>query len=271
MTRVVAVVTTVVAPFTTPCGTPPDPAPVANAASSSRSFASASSPGSCSPKFVSSRTSYDPKTHAAAFCGVTTMLPTVGEPSVTIVPSVSHAAVTPALLTPFHVLLVVVLTLLIRRHGFAEPAFVRMMVGVLLPLASGDEGPGHFCLALHLSHRCRPDYIFNSSPAQICRLRRSAGVASRVVSTDSPARVASVFPFGLAGFTDTAWFSLARHRARRPQLDRARTEASTRRWPGSATARHAAPRPAGSPGTPGTLPGSPGCRSAGCAGRCCCR
>jgi hypothetical protein len=57
------------------------------------------------------------------------MLPTVGVPSVTIVPSVSHAALTPAELTPFHVLDVVVLTLLIRRHGLALEAFVRMIVG----------------------------------------------------------------------------------------------------------------------------------------------
>src|SRR5215468_1662017 len=57
------------------------------------------------------------------------MFATVGELSVTMVPSASHAALTPAELTPFHVLDVVCLTLLIRRHGFAEEAFVRMIVG----------------------------------------------------------------------------------------------------------------------------------------------
>jgi len=45
---------------------------------------------------------------------------------------VSHAAVTPADVTPFHVFDVVCLTLEIRRHGFAEPVLVRMMVGGLL-------------------------------------------------------------------------------------------------------------------------------------------
>ena len=63
---------------------------------------------------------------------MTTTFPTVGVVSPVIVPSVSHAAVTPAEVTPFHVLLVVCLTLLIRRHGFAEPVLVRMMVGGLL-------------------------------------------------------------------------------------------------------------------------------------------
>src|SRR5438309_9687977 len=57
------------------------------------------------------------------------MLATVGVLSVTIVPSASHAAFTPAEFTPFRVLLVVVLTLLIRRHGFALEALVRMIVG----------------------------------------------------------------------------------------------------------------------------------------------
>src|SRR5215468_9244907 len=149
ITVVVAVVTTVVAAGTTPSGMPAVVF-VANAASSSRSFASASSRGSCCPKSVSSSTSYEPYTQAAAFDGVTTTLPTVGEPSVTIVASASHAAFTPAELTPFHVEEVVCLMLLIRRHGFAEPAFVRMMVGVLLPPATGDGGPGRFRLALQL-------------------------------------------------------------------------------------------------------------------------
>jgi hypothetical protein len=57
------------------------------------------------------------------------MFPTVGVESLAIVPSVIQEAVTPAEFTPFHVLLVVCLTLEIRRHGFAELAFVRMIVG----------------------------------------------------------------------------------------------------------------------------------------------
>src|SRR5215813_3070491 len=57
------------------------------------------------------------------------MFATVGELSVTIVPSVSHAALTPAEFTPFHVFDVVVFTLEIRRHGFALEALVRMIVG----------------------------------------------------------------------------------------------------------------------------------------------
>src|SRR5690348_9434075 len=60
------------------------------------------------------------------------MFATVGVLSVTIVPSASHAAFTPAELTPFHVFEVVCFTLLMRRHGFAEEALVRMMVGALL-------------------------------------------------------------------------------------------------------------------------------------------
>src|SRR6185437_2254176 len=128
MTVVVAVVTTVVAAGTTPRGMPAVVF-VANAASSSRSFASARSRGSWVPKSVSSNTSYDPYTQAAALEGVTTTLPTVRAWSTTIVASASHAAVTPAELTPFHVLDVVVLTLEIRRHGFAEPELVRMIVG----------------------------------------------------------------------------------------------------------------------------------------------
>src|SRR5260221_6068861 len=57
------------------------------------------------------------------------MLPTVGELSVAVAPSASHAAVTPAEFTPFQVLLVVCLMLLILRHGFALDAFVNIMVG----------------------------------------------------------------------------------------------------------------------------------------------
>src|SRR5262249_54146377 len=98
--------------------------------------------------------------YALAFCGVMTMLPTVGVASGKTPASPIIPAVTPALLTPFHVFDVVCTIREMRRHGFALLAFVRMMVGVLLPLASGDEGPGHFCLALQLFHRCRPDYIF---------------------------------------------------------------------------------------------------------------
>src|SRR5262252_4273689 len=128
MTVVVPVVTTVVAAGTMPVGMPAVVF-VAKAASSRRSFASASKRGNCCPKSVSSNTSYDPYTHAAAFEGVTTTFATVGEPSVTIVASASHAAFTPALLTPFHVELVVCLMLLIRRQGLALPAFVRMIVG----------------------------------------------------------------------------------------------------------------------------------------------
>ena len=60
-------------------------------------------------------------------------MPTVGDASATVEPSVSHAAVTPADVTPFHVLDVVCFTLEIRRHGFALPVFVRTIVGVLLP------------------------------------------------------------------------------------------------------------------------------------------
>ena len=56
----------------TPAGCPAfsePPDPIANADSSSRSFASASSPGSWSAKFVSSITSNEPRIHAAAFFG----------------------------------------------------------------------------------------------------------------------------------------------------------------------------------------------------------
>src|SRR6185437_16906386 len=128
MTVVVAVVTTVVAAGTTPRGMPAVVF-VANAASSSRSFASARSRGSWVPKSVSSSTSYEPYTHAAAFDGVTTTLPTVRAWSTTIVASASHAAVTPAELTPFHVFDVVVLTLLIRRQGLADAELVKTIVG----------------------------------------------------------------------------------------------------------------------------------------------
>src|SRR5258708_27804346 len=46
-----------------------------------------------------------------------------------MVASASHAAFTPALLTPFHVLLVVCTMREMRRHGFADPAFVKMILG----------------------------------------------------------------------------------------------------------------------------------------------
>ena len=80
-----------------------------------------------------------------------TMFPTVGDASAVATPSASHAAVTPALVTPFHVLLVVVLTLLIRRYGFALALFVRTMVGDLLPAALTSGRAGHFCQPLHVS------------------------------------------------------------------------------------------------------------------------
>src|ERR1017187_1450309 len=125
---VVTVAVVDVAPTTTPVGCAV-PVPVANAASSSRSFASARRRGSCCPKSVSERTSNEPNTHAAAFSGVITMFPTVGDASTAATPSASHAAVTPADVTPFHVLLVVVLTLLTRRYGFALALFVSTIVG----------------------------------------------------------------------------------------------------------------------------------------------
>ena len=96
----------------------------------------------------------------------------------TIVASASHAALTPALLTPFHVELVVCLMLLIRRHGLALPAFVRMMVGVLLPLASGDEGPRHFCVALHLYLVPVDADRTISSPATFAQIHRLGGVSA---------------------------------------------------------------------------------------------
>jgi hypothetical protein len=119
--------------------------------------------------------------------------------------------------------------------------------------ASRCAGPGHFCLALHLSHRCRPDYIFNSSPARLYRLHRSVGVAARVVSTDSPARVASVFPWDWRGSPIQCGCSLARHRARRPvQIDRPALRAGCRQCPSPAARRSAKPsllpRPHGSTG-----------------------
>jgi hypothetical protein len=79
------------------------------------------------------------------------MFPTVGDWSPDAVPSASHAAVTPADVTPFHVLLVVVLTFEIRRYGFALALFVRTMVGDLLPAALTSGRAGHFCQPLHVS------------------------------------------------------------------------------------------------------------------------
>src|SRR5262252_8040250 len=152
ITSVVAVVTTVVAAGTMPVGMPAVVF-VAKAASSSLSFASANSRGNCWPKSVSSSTSYEPYTHAAAFDGVTTTLATVGEPSVTIVASASHAALTPAELTPFHVEEVVCLMLLMRRHGFADPAFVRMIVG------SSTNGRRYPPLALVRVSAARAEYL----------------------------------------------------------------------------------------------------------------
>src|SRR6266566_3794406 len=129
ITSVVAVVITVVAAETTPCVFGGVPFPVANWDSSSLSLASASRPGSCWPKSVSSKTSYDPKMYASAFCGVMTMFATVGVASANTDASPIICAVTPAELTPFHVLLVVVTTREIRRHGLALDEFVRMIVG----------------------------------------------------------------------------------------------------------------------------------------------
>ena len=81
---------------TIPAGAPVlsvfDPVPAANAASSSRSFASTSSFGSWSPNDVSSITSNEPYSHAAAFFGYTTTDPNVGEASPAPDASVSHAA-----------------------------------------------------------------------------------------------------------------------------------------------------------------------------------
>src|SRR5690348_667016 len=103
-TRVVAVFRVVVAPVRTPTGWPAPAVPLVNAASSRRSFASPSSTGSWLAKSVSARTSYEPKTQAAAFCGVIWMLPTVGVLSVTVAASANQAAETPADVTPFQVL-----------------------------------------------------------------------------------------------------------------------------------------------------------------------
>ena len=100
---------------------------------------------------------------------------TVGELSETIVPSVSHAALTPAEFTPFHVLLVVVLTLLIRRHGFADDAFVRMMVGVLLPARQGARG--QVVSAWLCTFAIGADRTI-SSPATIAQIHRLGGVSA---------------------------------------------------------------------------------------------
>jgi hypothetical protein len=104
-----------------------------------------------------------------------------------IVPSVSHAALTPAELTPFHVLDVVVLTLEIRRHGFALEALVRMMVGALLLTPRWARGWSLMSASLCTSP-CRPDYIFiplcavwNCS-ARSASARRVAGFSSTMPS-----------------------------------------------------------------------------------------
>jgi hypothetical protein len=94
----------------------------------------------------------------------------VGDASAASVPSPSHSAVTPADVTPFHVSVAICFCVEIARIGSAMPELVRMTVGSsvngtrygLLPHVR-DVGSGHFCLTLHLFHRCRPDYIFNSS------------------------------------------------------------------------------------------------------------
>jgi hypothetical protein len=71
--------------------------------------------------------------------------------SVDAAPSASHAAVTPAELTPCHAFDVVVLTLEMRRYGFALAALVSTMVGDLLPAALASGRAGHFCQPLHVS------------------------------------------------------------------------------------------------------------------------
>ena len=46
-------------------------------------------------------------------------------------------------------------------------AEVGILQAFLLPLATGGEGAGHFCLPLHLSHRCRPDCNFTCGPSPL--------------------------------------------------------------------------------------------------------
>jgi hypothetical protein len=95
----------------------------------------------------------------------------VGDASAASTPSPSHSAVTPAEVTPFHVSVAICFCVEIARIGSAIPELVRMTVGSsvngtrygLLPHAGLGVGSGHFCLTLHLFHRCRPDYIFSSS------------------------------------------------------------------------------------------------------------
>jgi hypothetical protein len=107
----------------------PKPVPVTNAASSKRSLASASRPGSSVSKSESSRISYEPNTHAEPFCGVMTMFENVGDASATTPASASHAAFMPVEATPFHVFVAVRFTVDTARYGLALPAFVRTIVG----------------------------------------------------------------------------------------------------------------------------------------------
>src|SRR5882724_2069755 len=98
--------------------------------------------------------------YASAFCGVMTMFATVGVASANTDASPIICAVTPAEFTPFHVLLVVVTTREIRRHGLALDELVRMMVGALL-LTPGRARGWSF---LPASPRLRGGQTISSSP-----------------------------------------------------------------------------------------------------------
>jgi hypothetical protein len=87
----------------------PEPVPTANAVSSMRSFASASSSGSCCAMSESDSTSKEPNRYASAFCGVIFSWPTVGVASAASTPSAVHSALTPAEVTPFQSFVAVVL------------------------------------------------------------------------------------------------------------------------------------------------------------------
>src|SRR6266852_3724742 len=98
------------------------------------------------------------------------------------------------------------------------------MLTVLVTRASEDTGPGHFCLALHLSHRCRPDCNFTCGPPP---LMHSGRVPSHRCCTLSlygtlQCEVSTVFPGIVEGFTVTVRFSLTDHSVRRRELDHRR-------------------------------------------------
>ncbi len=112
------------------------PFPVVNAASSSRSKPSLSSAGTFSAICVSAVSSNDAMSQVDSLKGLMTKAPRVGVPSVAVAPSAVHTAVAPADVTPFHVFAVVVTFRHTRRHGFADPAFVSMM---LLSSTSGSK------------------------------------------------------------------------------------------------------------------------------------